>query len=162
MKKKVSGITIIYAISVLLAAVLLTWLGIKEQPDIYQERGEYGYREITGYQVESRSDVHAPVGVVREYSWTFEDVRRQDTCIAFYVVHQYVDVYFDDELMYHLGPGRTQKLLRPLEATGLLFPFFRKIREGKCGWWYNRYIRILLTGRLIFSLVSGYLSLWTG
>lgn len=47
-------------------------------------------------------DASAPIGVRKEYSWQIEDTDNGESCLIFYIVHSYVEVHFDDELIYSI------------------------------------------------------------
>ena len=128
MKKKngVSIVTIVYIISVLLTLGMMLYLGIREKPDIYKARADRNFRKIENYQLDEQSNEDAPVGVEKVYMWTFDYADPEDTCLAFYVVHQYVDVYFDDELQYHLGPGKTTKFIKTTGSNWIIIPLYQE------------------------------------
>ena len=129
-KNRVSSITCIYGISAVLVLILILYLGVLEKPDLFKARKDYNYREVMGYQIEERSNEEAPVGVEKVYSWTLDEVKKEDNCLAFYVVHQYVDVYFDDELLYHLGQGERTSMIKTTGSNWVIIPLFQE-DQGK-------------------------------
>ena len=48
-------------------------------------------------------DDMAPIGIKKEYTWNLQKGSSEGECLGFYVVHQYVDVYIENERVYHLG-----------------------------------------------------------
>ncbi|MGN0154920.1 MAG: sensor histidine kinase [Lachnospiraceae bacterium] len=122
--KRVTITAIAYVLSIILALVLLLYLGIGERPDIYEARNENSYRLIADYQLEEIADESAPVGVCKVYTYNLSQVKQEDNCLAFYVVHQYVDVYFDDELIYHLGSEDSTKLVKTTGSNWVMIPIY--------------------------------------
>lgn len=125
-KNRVSGITVIYGMSAVLILILMLYLGILEKPDLCKVRKESDFRTITDYHIEEQRNVEAPVGVEKVYSWTIDEVKPEDNCLAFYVVHQYVDVYFDNELLYHLGPKDNTRMIKTTGSNWVIIPLYQE------------------------------------
>lgn len=125
-KNKISIRTILYCICMLLALLLLLYLGIWEQPDLYEARTEHGYRKIEDYTVEKCTNEETPLGIEKVYTFSLNSVEKEDNCLAFYVVHQYVDVYFDDELMYHLSSGETTRQIKTTGSNWVMIPIYQE------------------------------------
>ncbi|MDD6033362.1 MAG: GGDEF domain-containing protein [Oscillospiraceae bacterium] len=58
---------------------------------------------VENISLQVTEDESAPAGVRRTYSWIMEDVTSANSTLAFYLVHQYTEVYFGDKLMYSLN-----------------------------------------------------------
>ncbi len=129
-KHKLSLPAITYLVSLALAFILLLYIGIREQPDIYEARTESGFRQITDYTVKKYSSKEAPVGIIKEYTYILDSVEKEDNCLAFYVVHQYVDVYLEDELIYHLGSEDGTKIVKTTGSNWVMIPVYRE-DQGK-------------------------------
>lgn len=102
MRKFTNGI---YAISVVLVLFLLAFFCIHERVDEQTARAEEICEVLTDYEYTCFEDETAPQGIVQEYTWEIDRVPSRNGCIAFYIVHQEVDIYIDDELLYSLHPN---------------------------------------------------------
>ena len=75
--------------------VLLVFLGVTANFEIQQSRtgdslvvvGENSCREV--------ENADAPIGVIKEYTFTIDEGLERDTYLSFYTVHQYAEVYID-------------------------------------------------------------------
>lgn len=104
--------------------MLFGYLGITENRKVFQAR-----KNTEGYQVENYScqtiiDDSTPVGSKKKYSWIAEDIPKGDTYLAFYVVHQYVEVSIDGEMVYSLMPSEKNKLCRTVGCNWVVVPLY--------------------------------------
>lgn len=129
-RRKNRTLKIVYGISVFLVTVLMLWLGIMEQPDLFEKRNVSRYRTVSGYLHEEEKREDTPVGVVQVYRFPLENLKPDDECLAFYVVHQYVDVYLDNELLYHLGPSEQTDFVKTTGSNWVMIPLYAA-DEGK-------------------------------
>lgn len=93
------------AAAALLALLIL--VGTRCDVRRWQSRGREDVISVTDFVCTEYPDERAPIGVRREFTFTLGDRLRRDTCLAFYTVHQYVDVLID---------GRPVESVRPAEG----------------------------------------------
>lgn len=97
-----------YLLVVCAALFILIWLVVSKEYDACNSQFPMGYREWTDLDCVVISDESAPAGIQKIYTG-IPKVQETDDCIAFYVVHQYVKVYFGEELQCayipHEGPN---------------------------------------------------------
>lgn len=128
MKTKKSKLQIVSVISYVIIGILFTllfiYMGISEHISIQKVRDSRTYRAIANYSVKEIEDPSAPIGIRKEYSWTMDSITTNDTTLAFYVVHHYAEVYFDDELMYSLMPEETNKIGKSISSNWVTIPVY--------------------------------------
>lgn len=95
-------IRFIYIFSVALVLLLLGLFHFYEQVDETIPRGNTGYEILEDYEFTAYEDSTAPIGVTQEYRWTLTDIPSHDACITFYIIHQEIEVYVGEELIYSL------------------------------------------------------------
>lgn len=110
---------------VLLLGMLL-YFGIIDNVSVFQAREDTKSCMITDYQCREIEDKDTPIGVKKEYSWTMEQIENGDVYLSFYVVHQYIDVYFNDELMYSLKPSTDNKIGKTTGSNWIMIPLYQE------------------------------------
>ena len=95
-------IRFIYIFSITLALVLLGFFHFYEKVDESIPRGNAGFITFNDYEFSAYEDVNAPIGVTQEYRWILTDIPDHDASITFYIIHQEVEVYVDNKLIYNL------------------------------------------------------------
>ena len=87
-------------ISVILPAVaagmliaLLAFLCVNVNFDLQQSRTDEGFWTVRDLVCCEVADADVPIGVIKQYTFTINEGLEKDTCLAFYTVHQYVEVY---------------------------------------------------------------------
>lgn len=96
-------VKIIYGISFALVMIMLAVFHIHERTNKYVARNEAKCQILTDYDVTSYDNASAPVGITQEYTWILEDIPKRSGCIMFYTIHQEIDIYVGDELLYTLS-----------------------------------------------------------
>ena len=105
---------IIYAISVGLMLLLLLTFHFGSHVDEKILRGNTSFEILTDYELTAYKNEDAPIGITQEYKWTLHDIPEYNASIMFYTVHQEVDVYIDDELVYSLQTASGEKLSKTI------------------------------------------------
>lgn len=103
---------------------LLLILGLTENVTVFQERTFNQYTQITSYSYEEIEDEQSPSGIIREYRWNLEETPRGDTCLAFYVVHQQVEVWMDGKLVYQLKPSKESRFSKTTGSNWVMIPLY--------------------------------------
>lgn len=75
-------------------------------------------------------DEETPLGIKTEYSWTQREILPGENCLAFYVVHQYAEVYFNEELMYQLKLQNENQKGKTTASNWVMIPLYPE-DEGK-------------------------------
>ena len=123
MKTKKHNLKVVFGVCYLLvicvSLFILFWMRISKEYESTAVPFPKGYREWTDLECEMISDENAPVGVRKIYTG-IPDVQERDDCIAFYVVHQYVEVYFGDELQCAYIPDQGLNLGKTLGSNWIM------------------------------------------
>lgn len=91
------------AAALLLALLIL--IGMRGDIRRWQARGGEGVIPVADFVCTEYPDEAAPIGVRREFAFTLGDRLQRDSCLAFYTVHQYVDVFLDGQLVESVRPA---------------------------------------------------------
>ena len=95
-------IRFIYIFCITLVLLLLGLFYFYEKVDETIPRGNAGYTIFEDYEFSAYENINAPAGVTQEYRWILSDIPDHDACITFYIIHQEVEVYVDNKLIYEL------------------------------------------------------------
>ncbi|MGN0326659.1 MAG: sensor histidine kinase [Lachnospiraceae bacterium] len=132
-KERKNGTPMLSRISVILSVtaglVLLGYLIIlcvMENIRVVESRTDDDFTRVRDYTCREVECEDAPVGIVKEYTFTVSEVLQNDTHLAFYVVHQYVDVYLDEEKVYSLRPVVDHWIGRTVGSNWVMIPLYRE------------------------------------
>lgn len=89
-----------------------------------QSRTGDGFTVVNDYSSREISNENAPAGVMKEYTFTLKTLE-QDTCLAFYTVHQYVELYIDGKLVYSMNPPE-KTFIKTIGSNWTVFPLYRE------------------------------------
>lgn len=119
-------------ISVILPAVaggmlltLLVFLCVTVNFDLQQSRTDEGFltvRDLVCCEVENAD---APIGVMKQYTFTMNEGVEKDTYLAFYTVHQYVEIYIDGQLVYEMKPS-WGSFIKTIGSNWITIPLYRE------------------------------------
>lgn len=124
-KSKLQTAAILSYVTVGVVFILLfVYMGTTENVSVRKTRQSRTYHMITDYSVTEIEDPSAPIGIRKEYSWVMENITTSDTTLAFYLVHNYAEVYFDDELMYSLMPRETNRIGKSISSNWVTIPVY--------------------------------------
>ena len=130
-KKKFPKIVFIcYIVLICLFLALFTFIGCKDDVNIYQAREESACKKIQNYRYTEIENPDDPLGVSMEYQWTLKGIGKGDYCLAFYTVHQYVEVSLGDELMYQMVPDQENVGGKTVGSHWVVIPLYSE-DEGK-------------------------------
>ena len=113
-----------YVLVSALFVLFFVYAGVFEKNSVYEARDSRAFTPVTDYSVKELPDPQAPAGIRREYSWALGDVGTGEDCLGFYLVHNYAQVYFDEELLYRLLPGRENLLCRGVSSNWVMVPVY--------------------------------------
>lgn len=116
----------IYSIAVVLFLFLFIYMGLSENVFIYKTRESHTYTEIVDYNTEEIVDDTAPAGVRRAYKWLLYNPDSSEKCLCFYVVHQYVQVYLEEELVYSLTASENNRIGGSISSNWVTVPIYQE------------------------------------
>ncbi|MDD5948936.1 MAG: histidine kinase [Lachnospiraceae bacterium] len=113
-------------VAVAAVAILLVMLCVTDNAEVSQSRTGAGYFCVEADSCEEVKDANAPIGVKKKYTFFLNKTVNQDTCLAFYTVHQYVTVYLDGEPIYSLQPSGKNCFSQTVGSNWTMIPLYRK------------------------------------
>ena len=126
-----------YLLAVFCAFVLLTFFHFTQKSEVFRKRTAQGYRITEEVRYQETEDEKAPAGIKKEYILEPGQIDESENCLAFYVVHHYVQVYVEDELVYSLMPQKEDSITRTTGCVWVIVP----LSEEDSG----KEIRVILT-----------------
>lgn len=93
---------------------------------VSQSRNDIGFEQIKDYTCKEKKDAEAPIGVRKEYTFSLGNQIKNDSCLAFYTVHQYVDVWLNGEQIYCLKIAEDQWLSKTPGCNWVMIPIYRE------------------------------------
>lgn len=111
-------------LAVVTAVIMLVTLGITDNPEVSNNRKSPGYTKLDEYTCVDVDDASAPIGTKKEYTFILDDVIGDNTQLAFYTVHQYVEVYFDGENVYNLKPSDKPRISKTVGSNWTMIPVY--------------------------------------
>ena len=109
-----------------ISLLLLFYLAMSQNVQIQRTRPGESYIRIEEYTREELQDTSAPAGVLVEYRFRISEDWDRDCSLAFYTVHQYVEVYFDEECVYSLYPAENNTMIRTTGSDWVMIPLYRE------------------------------------
>lgn len=103
-KEKREIIQISYGIIAFLLLYFFIYLCTDVKIDIFEQRQQSGYDFLTEYESQAIEEEDAPIGIKMEYKISLQDIPKEGACLMFYSMHQNVEVYLEDELLYRMKP----------------------------------------------------------
>ena len=112
----------IYAGIFVCMIILLIYLGINQRSAVAQKNPSIESRRVQNVTCTEIQDDSAPAGLRREY--ILEDIQKEQSndCLAFYLVHQYAQVYIEDELVYSLTPENAAFVNQDVGCNWVMLP----------------------------------------
>lgn len=106
MKKYVK---VLYGISLTLVIFMLVLFHKYVTIEEYNLREEVECNILTDYEVTSYENDAAPIGITQEYKWTLTDIPKRGGVVTFYVIHQEIEIYIDNEQIYSLTADKNNR-----------------------------------------------------
>ena len=132
-KKTTDGATLLRRSALLLSAVvglvmagLLAYLYLTPNVQVWQSRQDVGVTRVMDGSFRETECDGTPLGVLQEYRFTLDDTVGRDVHLAFYIVHQYADVYLDGQLVYSLKPSEENRIGKTVGSNWVMIPLYRE------------------------------------
>lgn len=103
---------------------LLMYLSAVRNVDHVSAREEPGLTELS-YEIWQEPDPNGPIGITREYRISLGQEPDRGDCLAFYTVHQYVEVYIGEELVSQWKP-ESGSFIRTVGSNWTIVPLARE------------------------------------
>lgn len=120
-------LTILASVFMLLLLVLL---GTMKNAKVTQSRTDGGYYKVEDYTCREMEDTKAPIGIRKEYTFILDPAMEMkmetDAHLAFYTVHQYVDVFLEGENVYSIQPSDNNRICKTVGSNWVMIPLYRE------------------------------------
>ena len=130
--REVKSTTILSRMSVILTVSagvmlfgLIVFLGVTVNIEIQQSRTDDGFAAANNYVCREVEKEDAPIGIIKEYTFTLDEDFERDTYLSFYTVHQYVEVYIDGQLVYSMKPSG-KLFIKTIGSNWTMIPLYRE------------------------------------
>ena len=110
----------------LVVMILLGFLCVTDNVEVSRSRKDAGYFQVEDVSCIEQKDDEAPIGIRKDYTFGLGESFGSDTCLAFYTVHQYVDVYLDGEKIYSLKPSGQNRISKTVGSNWVMIPLYRE------------------------------------
>ncbi|MGN0438655.1 MAG: sensor histidine kinase [Lachnospiraceae bacterium] len=121
---------IITVFAAIIAFLVLLMIGMTDKTEGTKSRMDAGYMQLRNVACQEITDEDTPIGVKKVYSFTIDDRIDYDTYLAFYTVHQYVEVRMEGKKISSLVPSDKQRVSKTVGSNWTLIPIYRE-DEGK-------------------------------
>ena len=110
---------------VVLVALLIA-LCMTDNVKVSQSRSDSGFVIVENAACQEVEAADTPIGVKKVYTFTLNEKPDSDTHLAFYTVHQYVDVYLDGQNIYSLKPSEKNQMIKTVGSNWVMIPLYRR------------------------------------
>lgn len=110
-----------YLIVAVLFTVFFAYMLASARMEVYHPRGDEHYTVAADVSESIQPDEQAPAGVKRVFRWKLE-VDHMGDSLNFYVIHHYVEVYLDGELVYSLQPSESNRIGKTTGSNWIWVP----------------------------------------
>lgn len=114
---------IIFLVTALLFVLFAMYMLSFARTEVYQARNDRGYEIVRDYTESLQPDDQAPAGINRVFRWKLEPHYDGDS-ITFYVIHHYVKVYLDGDLVYSLQPDGANRIGKSTSSNWISVPIY--------------------------------------
>lgn len=122
--KFVKIVNVLSATAMLVFFAFFIYMSFFENISVYQAREPRSFYTIENIDEKVIKDSAAPAGIKKEYTFVIDDADTNENCLAFYVVHHYAEVYFDNELIYSLNVDENNKIGRTPSSNWVVVPIY--------------------------------------
>lgn len=106
--------------------ILLIFIWKTNDVEVKTSRSNKRYARINDCSIREIEKEEAPIGVIIQYRFSMDQMLESDTYLAFYTVHQYVDVYIDGEHIYSLQPSKRNRMIKTVGCNWVMLPIYRE------------------------------------
>lgn len=117
---------LLFVAALTMVTIMIVLFATTDNARISQTRTKNGITQITEYACEEIADKDAPIGIRKEYTFTLNELIPTDCTLAFYTVHQYVNVWLDGENVYQLLPPDNPQFSKTVGSNWVMIPIYRE------------------------------------
>lgn len=123
---KLSKISIVLpVISGIFIIAFLAYIGGAQNISEHINRDVADVAVVEDYNYLEVESEDAPIGIIKEYTFNVSETMGKDTYLAFYTVHQYAEVYVDNQLIYSMKPSGIS-FIKTIGSNWSMIPVYRE------------------------------------
>lgn len=107
-------------------AAFLVVLFVSDNVEIDSKREHQGFIELQADRAAEQYDADTPLGTATDYQFLIPATLDRDAYLAFYTVHQYVQVYLDGANIYSLMPSSELSFMKTTGSNWNMIPIYRE------------------------------------
>lgn len=115
-------VNITYIFALLLIIAFIIYMGFAENISVYQSRTIDKCEVLENYTETKVDDSSAPAGIRKVYNFKLSDITPTKDYLAFYIVHQYAEVYIDGELVYRISVNDNNRIASSPSSNWIFIP----------------------------------------
>lgn len=113
-----------YAPALILFIMFFIYILFFERTNIYQARNYDSHSSVADVSVTETPDPETPLGFKTTYRFQIDSLDDTENCLAFYLVHQFAEVYFDNTLVYSITPDSNSVVGRSPASNWVIIPLY--------------------------------------
>ena len=114
----------VYMIIVFFVAIFLLVLACADNLEVVDKRASNEIITVTDMERKLIKDEATPTGNVIEYRFTLKEQHKYDECLAFYTIHQAIEVYIDGDKVYSLQRAEKLDMVKTAGTNWTLIPLY--------------------------------------
>lgn len=115
---------ILSATAGLVLAVFLAVVCVTDNTTAWKSRPDGDFFRVRDLSCREIVCADTPIGVVKEYTFALREALDGEAHLAFYTVHQYVDVYLNETHVYSLKPSGDFRLSKSVGSHWVMIPLY--------------------------------------
>ncbi|MGN0151480.1 MAG: sensor histidine kinase [Wujia sp.] len=104
----------------------LLWLGVTDNIEVYQSREDRGFEVMEEVACRELEDTATPIGIKKEYVFSLDRRSYHDVSLAFYTVHQNVEVFLDGECVFRMEPAKERSNIKTAGSNWVMIPLYKE------------------------------------
>lgn len=116
----------IFIVVIVTSLFFILYVSLFTNLNIFKARNDISYNVIKNPEIKKVNDTNKPLKMYTQYRWIQKEIKNEQNCIAFYTVHQQVEVYYDGVLMYSLKTTNENKVGKTTACNWNIVPIYPK------------------------------------
>lgn len=124
---RLSRLSVLLSIAAgIVMAGFLLWLGVTDNNRVYQSRTDCGFEVVEKVDCREIADDRTDVGIRKEYVFPLSQGIDHDTSLAFYIVHQNVEVFLEGKCVFRMEPVKERSIIKTPGSNWVMIPLYRE------------------------------------
>ena len=114
----------IFIVVIVTSLFFILYVSLFTNLNIFKSRNDISYNIIKNPEIKKVNDTNKPLKMYTQYRWIQKEIKNEQNCIAFYTIHQQVEVYYDGVLMYSLKTTNENKVGKTTACNWNIVPIY--------------------------------------